>query len=639
MEERGLYVWWDETCILRAEENLGAALTIMWNSSRTSGQNRELGLLLSLLLATALIPALCVLWFMTEAAQNERMAVQQKLSDLYQTELAAIQGAVEIYWSAQSQKLESYVAWPPAAQFKALVTNRLVDSAIIFDAKGHVAYPVAWFFHTDGSMSGPSSQEAYIRSLVMRGDEAGALQALAGTFNDSSWKEGVSTGRRLSLPYLGLWVLEQVKDRTISAYRQNLESLKRLASDYQQPMLSSQRLLLMRRLTALESSLEFPTLRAEEMALRWRDDLALPDNSSLVAVESAELWQLISPNRQVVGLYTKEGVTARMKPLLEMARIPGASVALDPINYQTGRSPFLVQLAGRHMPGWELRLYLDEPNPFAVAAEKRVSVYLWTAVLVVAFMAFLVFLLARYFVRQVRLNRLKNDFVATVSHELKTPLASMRVLVDTLLDGRPHDAQQSLEYLQLISKENERLSRLIDSFLTFSRMERNKRALERGEIHPETIVQAAVEAVRERFNAGGFQLQVEVQPVKASIVGDRDALTTVLINLLDNAYKYSESDKRVAVRCREQNGSALFEVEDHGLGLSRRDAKRVFDRFYQVDQTLSRRVGGCGLGLSIVKFIVEAHGGSIEVESQLGQGSVFTIKIPAAHDGGDEDHR
>ncbi|HBA84834.1 MAG TPA: hypothetical protein DCZ95_12135 [Verrucomicrobia bacterium] len=608
----------------------------MWNSSRTTGQSRELGLLLSLLLATALIPALCVLWFMAEAAQNERMAVRQKWSDLYQAELTAVQNSIESYWKTQSQRLDSYDDLPPAGRFEALAVHRLVDSAILFDEKGQLAYPAFCSFVEDdfASASNQSAQEINIRALMARGDEASALRFLAETLDEPAWKKQASIRRRLNLPYLGLWVLEKVGDRTTPAYRQNIDRLQRIASDYRLPMRSSQRLLLMQRLNALDPSREFPTLQAEEIALRLNSEWTLPENAFLRSVASNELWQLASSSRQVLGLFTTEGVLRRMNPLLETARLPGASVTLELATLQPGKDPFLVRLFGHTMPGWELRLYLDEPNPFAMAAEKRVAVYLWTAALVVALMAFLVFLLARYFIRQVRLNRLKNDFVATVSHELKTPLTSMRVLVDTLLDGRPHDARQSMEYLRLISKENERLSRLIDNFLTFSRMERNKRAFARAEVQPETIVQTAIDAVQERFNSGGFQLKTEMQPGKASIIGDRDALTTVLINLLDNAYKYSEADKRVTVRCREENGSVLFEVEDHGVGLSLRDSKRVFDRFYQVDQSLSRRVGGCGLGLSIVKFIVEAHGGSMEVKCQLGRGSVFTVKIPSARTGG-----
>jgi signal transduction histidine kinase len=229
-----------------------------------------------------------------------------------------------------------------------------------------------------------------------------------------------------------------------------------------------------------------------------------------------------------------------------------------------------------------------------------------------------------------RLTRLKNDLIATVSHELKTPLASMRMLVETLLSGRYRDAQQSREYLQLMAKENQRLSRLIDNFLTFSRMERSKAAFEFSEVTVEEIVSAAVDSGRDRFSGPGCRLEVDVAAGLPKITADRDALIAVLVNLLDNAYKYTRQDKRIALRAYASDGEVCLEVADNGIGLSRRAAKKVFDRFYQADRSLSRSAGGCGLGLSIVKFIVDAHGGSIDVASQPGKGSTFTVRLPIA---------
>jgi signal transduction histidine kinase len=229
-----------------------------------------------------------------------------------------------------------------------------------------------------------------------------------------------------------------------------------------------------------------------------------------------------------------------------------------------------------------------------------------------------------------RLTRLKNDLIATVSHELKTPLASMRMLVDTLLEGRYRDQGQVTEYLQLIGRENQRLSRLIDNFLAFSRMERNKHAFQLAKVPVAEIVAAAVEAVQERFAGPGCQLEVEVAPDVPAVVGDRDALVTVLLNLLDNAYKYTREQKHVCVRAYSANGQVVLEVRDNGIGIPRRAQRRIFERFYQVDQSLTRKAGGCGLGLSIVQFIVTAHGGSIGVASDMASGTTFTVRLQAA---------
>ena len=198
-----------------------------------------------------------------------------------------------------------------------------------------------------------------------------------------------------------------------------------------------------------------------------------------------------------------------------------------------------------------------------------------------------------------------------------------------MLEGRCRDEKQRQEYLGLIAKENQRLSRLIDNFLAFSRMERNKRTFEFDEVKIDAIVSAALDAERERFESPGCRLDVNIAAGLPNIAGDTEALTTVLINLLDNAYKYTGNDKHVILRAYADDGAVCVEVKDNGVGLSRRAAKKVFDRFYQVDQRLSCSTGGCGLGLSIVQFIVTAHGGSVAVASQTDKGSTFRVMLPA----------
>jgi signal transduction histidine kinase len=256
--------------------------------------------------------------------------------------------------------------------------------------------------------------------------------------------------------------------------------------------------------------------------------------------------------------------------------------------------------------------------------------YFWTGLLVIGAMSIFALIIARAFRRQMRLTRLRNDLVATVSHELKTPLASIRLLVDTLLDDSILDEQRVREYLELMAKENKRLSRLIDNFLAFSRMERNKHAFEFAEVRAADVIDAAVEVVRERFHASECRLDVEVAPDLPAINADADAMVTVLLNLLDNAYKYSPDEKHVALRAYAQNGNVCLEVEDNGIGLSRAASKKVFRRFYQVDRRVSRDTGGVGLGLSIVQFIVSAHGGTVGVASRVERGSKFTVTVPSA---------
>jgi signal transduction histidine kinase len=297
--------------------------------------------------------------------------------------------------------------------------------------------------------------------------------------------------------------------------------------------------------------------------------------------------------------------------------------------------PFLAAGLPAAFPGWKVELYFQGGDVFEKAAKRQIAVYIWTAGLVILLMLIVGAFATQAVGKQIRLNSMKNNFIATVSHELKTPLASMRVLVDTLLEGRVRDQAQVTEYLRLTSKENERLSRMIDNFLTFSRMERNKVAFAPVEAQPAAIAHDAVESVKTKFAAQDCQFTLEIADPLPEIRADHDAIVTVLVNLLDNACKYTNDDKQISLKVFSTADRVCFAVTDNGIGLARRHLKRIFDRFYQVDSSLARKAEGCGLGLSIVKFIVDAHKGKITVESKPGRGSTFTVSLPANGRNGD----
>jgi len=284
---------------------------------------------------------------------------------------------------------------------------------------------------------------------------------------------------------------------------------------------------------------------------------------------------------------------------------------------------------GKFFPGWHVEIYFKDVDIFETTADRQKMMYIWAGLLAITVMLSAGLLTARIVGKQIKTNRLKNDFIATVSHELKTPLASMRVLVDTLLEGSYRDQRQVTEYLELVSKENERLTGLIDNFLSFSRMERNKQTFKITRTSASRIARDAAGAIKTKFSVGQCRFEADIGEDLPDVLADRDAMITVLVNLLDNAYKYSYDDKRIELRAFARDGSVCFTVCDNGAGISRRSAKRIFKRFYQVDRSLSRSAEGCGLGLSIAKFIVDAHKGSIGVESRPGEGSIFTVKLPA----------
>jgi signal transduction histidine kinase len=295
------------------------------------------------------------------------------------------------------------------------------------------------------------------------------------------------------------------------------------------------------------------------------------------------------------------------------------------------KAAFLTAPLGKFFPSWNVEIHFKDIDIFETTADRQKVVYVWAGLLAIAVMIAAGLLATRVVGKQIRTNKLKNDFIATVSHELKTPLASMRVLVDTLLEGSYRDQQQVTEYLQLISKENERLTGLIDNFLTFSRMERNKQAFAMARTSPAAIARDAAEAVKTKFSLGQCKFEANIQEDLPEVSADHDAMVTVLVNLLDNAYKYSYDNRQIELRVFPEDSMVCFYVSDKGRGMSRRSTRKIFNRFYQVDRSLSRHADGCGLGLSIAKFIVDAHKGTISVESKVGKGSTFAVKLPACN--------
>jgi len=311
-------------------------------------------------------------------------------------------------------------------------------------------------------------------------------------------------------------------------------------------------------------------------------------------------------------------------------RILDASGEFVAGNSKPQGQPFTVAPLPEGFPGWKVELYFQGGDVFEKAASRQIAVYTWTGFLVILLIVIVAGFATRAIGRQIRLNEMKNDFIATVSHELKTPLASMRVLVDTLLEGNVKDETQVNRYLQLTARENERLSRMIDNFLTFSRMERNKVAFTIADAKPELIARDAVESVKIKYDAHHCPLTLEIADDIPDIQADHDAIVTVLVNLLDNACKYTPEKKQIALRIFPDDNDVCFAVSDNGIGLARRHLRKIFDRFYQVDSSLSRKAEGCGLGLSIVKFIVDAHRGKISVESKPDKGSTFTVRLPVS---------
>jgi len=267
-------------------------------------------------------------------------------------------------------------------------------------------------------------------------------------------------------------------------------------------------------------------------------------------------------------------------------------------------------------------------DPVARASTRNRLVYVVLLALFYLTLSFGVVYTGRVLYREARLSRMKTDFVSLVSHELRTPVTSIRMFIETLALGRVQDPAQTQEVLRMLTQETERLSTLIERVLDWSRIESGRK-----EYNPETllvsdVVETAVAAFRAQRLEGDLKLTVQVPEPAPPVHVDRVAIAGALLNLLQNAYKYSREDKRIALTVRTRRRWVDITVEDHGVGIARRDHRRIFERFYRVDNLLTRRTEGSGLGLAIARRIVEAHGGNITLQSEVGKGSRFTLQLP-----------
>jgi signal transduction histidine kinase len=584
--------------------------------------------MLALLVVVVLVAAGCVLWFMREAMQNERLAVRQKLSEAYRGHLALAQARALEQWQHLLARFDS--GEPGPSLFARAVQEGWADSAILFDGNGRVVYPQP---SRAGAHEGDAAQTE-LRKLVQGGGKEDAVRFVLEKFAGAQLATATDAQGRLVAANAELLALELLADRRDPRFAQLAARLQARLADYTSPaMPSAQRRFIMRELLGLVPGTVFPTLAGEDLAADYLEAHSAPKPpDTLRTTEQPGVWQAPSPGRHALVLLSTRSLHAALAaPPRDLTLPSGARVTvLAPDEEPDAGGTLLSGALGPSLPGWRVALSFDDRGGFDTAAERRVAVYWWTGSAVLAVMTLFAVFIARGFGRQVQFARIKNDLVATVSHELKTPLTAMRALVDTLLETEKLEETTTREYLHLLAQENLRLSRLIDNFLTFSRLERNKFRFEFVPLHPETVVEEAVAALGERAHAPGCRFETHVAAQLPMVVGDSGALVTAVLNLLDNAWKYSGDEKRIVLRAEANNGHVLFAVEDNGLGLSPRESRRVFEKFYQADQRLSRETGGWGLGLSIVQSIVEAHGGAVHVASQPGQGSTFTIEIPAA---------
>jgi signal transduction histidine kinase len=280
------------------------------------------------------------------------------------------------------------------------------------------------------------------------------------------------------------------------------------------------------------------------------------------------------------------------------------------------------------LPTWSLALYREGSSLFAslIHPERGLYLYIFIAILIILSCGLSFTLLTIN--NEINLTRMKSNFISTVSHEFRSPLTSIRQMAEMLVRGRVTSKEKQQKYYTTILQQSERLSHLIENILDFSKIEEGQKLFrfERADII--TVVKDIVETFKNLSGDDGFQINLKISDPLPKIVFDREAIAQVFHNLIDNACKYSGDSRIIEVHLSSDTNWVAISIRDQGIGITKEDQDKIFSRFYRAGEELSQTVKGSGIGLTIVKQIVDAHHGEITVESSPGKGSIFTVKLP-----------
>ena len=283
---------------------------------------------------------------------------------------------------------------------------------------------------------------------------------------------------------------------------------------------------------------------------------------------------------------------------------------------------------GPAFPGLAADFTAGEDVARGMAWSIRLGFYLFGLILVISVTLFGAYLLWRDVRRELRLAEMRSRFVAAVSHELKTPLTGIRMFAEMMHMGQQIDPDTQAEYLETILNESERLTRLLNNVLDFSRIERGQKMYHLEANDLAEIVQATARTMTYPLEQQNFTLHVKIEEGMEPACVDRDGIEQAILYLLTNAMKYSGESRDIDLHLHSQDGRAIIEVSDRGVGIGPHEQLRIFEQFYRVPSPDNERIPGTGLGLTLVEHIARAHGGTITVQSAVGEGSTFSMHLP-----------
>ncbi len=413
---------------------------------------------------------------------------------------------------------------------------------------------------------------------------------------------------------------------------QNLESAERKEID------RAERLLLFQQSAARDLQAKLPRDRNESPLQARRGIVELGRNAYLVSLlnppgapekDNTEIWGLLFDAKHLKDPILKHALQEHLSPentswivrgrdgrtVLTSEHIPAGSL--------TVRADF-----GGNFPDWTLEFYHEDPWHFVTFLTSRRGIYFYMFLLIGGILIFGLILTIRTVNHELELAKMKSDFVSTVSHEFKSPLTSIRQLAEMLQTGRVPSEESRRKYYDTLLEQSERLSLLTENVLNFARMEEGKKEFEFVENDVGMLLNKIVSPIRDRLGHEEFEIELQTDNSLQSVFLDSETIAQAVTNLIDNAVKYSGNSKTVLVKAFRGNGHLVIAVQDFGVGIRKEELGRVFERFYRGGNALTRTVKGSGLGLTLVKRIVEAHRGTVAVKSAPGCGSTFSIRLP-----------
>ncbi len=340
-----------------------------------------------------------------------------------------------------------------------------------------------------------------------------------------------------------------------------------------------------------------------------------------------ELWFVslapaLSAKQRLVIVVRGQGILDSIVASTPDSETINANIRLTTDTYLDGES------LGSSFPGLKLAYTTDNGFSKVNGWGFQRSFYLIALFLVLCATFFGAYFLWRDVEREMQMAEMQSQFIASVSHELKTPLTAIRIFAETLLMGRANNPQARQEYLETIVNESHRLTRLLNNVLDFSKIEKGKRMYRKEPACLSDIINEVTQATQYLLKQQDFNLNVLLEDQLPDVSVDRDAIGQAILNLLSNAMKYSDESRQIDLRVQKSGAHVVIEVSDHGIGIEPAQQKRIFEKFYRVSSAQNQRIPGTGLGLALVLHIAKAHDGHVEVQSVPGKGSTFSIHLP-----------